>query len=45
MSKDFLDKLPYLKADDIANGVKYIITQPSNVNVSINDLQLKIVEY
>ncbi|KAK9738771.1 short chain dehydrogenase [Popillia japonica] len=34
MAQSFLDKYIYLKSEDIARGVKYIITQPPGVNVA-----------
>lgn len=38
MSDKILDKFPFIKSADIANGIKYVITQPQGVNVSIDTL-------
>ncbi|KAK9738767.1 short chain dehydrogenase [Popillia japonica] len=34
MSDKILDKFPFIKSADIANGIKYVITQPQGVNVA-----------
>lgn len=38
MAAGLIDKYPYIKSEDIAKGVTYIISQPAGVNVGVNVL-------
>lgn len=37
MSGEYTNEHPHIKSEDIANCVKYIISQPKNVNVRIRE--------